>query len=95
MCVCALGHVRLFATPWAIAYQAPLSREFSKEEYWSRLPFPSPGDLPDPGIEPEYLEPLLWSVDSLPVCCPGNPGVKWRGINSEIGIDTYTKVKRK
>ena len=47
-----LSHVRLFATPWAIAYQAPPSMGFSRQEYWSGLPFPSPGDLPNPGIEP-------------------------------------------
>ena len=40
------------ATPWTVAYQAPLSVGFSRQEYWSRLPFPSPEDLPDPGIEP-------------------------------------------
>ena len=39
-------------TPWTVARQAPLSMEFSRQEYWSELPFPSPGDLPDPGIEP-------------------------------------------
>ena len=48
----SLSRIRLFATPWTIAYQAPLSMEFSREEYWSGLPFPSTGDLPDPGIEP-------------------------------------------
>ena len=42
--------VWLFATPWTVAYQAPLSMEFSRQEYWSGLPFPSPGDLPNPGI---------------------------------------------
>ena len=47
-----LSRVRLFATPWTVTYQAPLSMEFSRQEYWSGLPFPSPGDLPDPGIEP-------------------------------------------
>ena len=41
------------ATPWIVAYKAALSMEFSRKEYWSGLPFPSPGDLPDPGIEPE------------------------------------------
>ena len=45
------SHVRLFATPWAIAHQAPQSMGFSRHEYWSGLPFPSPGYLPDPGIE--------------------------------------------
>ena len=48
----SLTRVRLFATPWTVAYQAPLSMRFSRQEYWSGLPFPSPGDLPDPGIEP-------------------------------------------
>ena len=48
----SLSRVRLFATPWTVAYQASLSMGFSRQEYWSGLPFPSPGDLPDPGIEP-------------------------------------------
>ena len=47
-----LSRVRLLATPWTAAHQAPLSMGFSRQEYWSRLPFPSPGDLPDTGIEP-------------------------------------------
>ena len=42
-------------TPWAVAHKAPLSMEFSRQENWSGLPFPSPGDLPDPGIEPGFL----------------------------------------
>ena len=48
--------VRLFATPWTVARQAPLSMGFSRQEYWNRLPFPSPGDLPDTGIEPSTLK---------------------------------------
>ena len=47
-----LNRVQLFATSWTVAYQAPQSMEFSRQEYWSGLPFPSPGDLPNPGIEP-------------------------------------------
>ena len=47
-----LSHFQLCATPWTVAYQAPLSTGFSRQEYWSGLPLPSPGDLPDPGIEP-------------------------------------------
>ena len=47
----SLSRVRLFAIPWTVAYQAPQSMGFSRQEYWSGLPFPSPGDLPDPGIE--------------------------------------------
>ena len=48
----SLSRVRLFATPWTIAYQASPSMGFSRQEYWNGLPFPSPGDLPDPGIKP-------------------------------------------
>ena len=48
----SLSRVPLFVTPWTVAHQAPQSREFSRQEYWSGLTFPSPGDLPDPGIEP-------------------------------------------
>ena len=51
MKVKSLSRVRLFVTPWTVAHQAPLSMEFSREEYWSRLPFPSLGDLPNSGIE--------------------------------------------
>ena len=47
-----LSHVPLFVTPWTAARQAPLSTEFTKQEYWSGLPFTASGDLPDPGIEP-------------------------------------------
>ena len=47
-----LSRVRLFVTPWTVAYQAPLSMGFSRQEYWSGLPFPSPGDIPNSGIEP-------------------------------------------
>ena len=50
----SLSHVLLFATPWTIAYQFPPPIEFSRQEYWSGLPFPSPDDLPNPGIEPRY-----------------------------------------
>ena len=46
----ARSHVQLSATPWTVARQAPLSMKFSRQEYWSGLPFPSPGDLPNPGI---------------------------------------------
>ena len=49
------GHVQLFAIPWTVAFPAPLSLGFYRQEYWSVLPFPSPRHLPDPGIEPESL----------------------------------------
>ena len=64
-----LSRVRLFATPWTVAYQAP-SMGFSRQEYWSGLPFPSPGDLPNPEIEPG--SPALWA-DALPSEPPGKP----------------------
>ena len=51
----SLSRVRLFVTPWTVAYQVPPSMGFSRQEYWSGLPFPSPGDLPDPEIEPGLL----------------------------------------
>ena len=59
----SLSRVRLFATPWTVAYQDLPSMGFSRQEYWSGLPFPSPGDLPDPGIEPG--SPTL-QADALP-----------------------------
>ena len=52
MCAKLLNHVQLFATPWTVAHQAPLSMGFSRQEYWSGLPFPSSRELPDPGMEP-------------------------------------------
>ena len=50
--VCALSRVQLFVAPWAVAHQAPLSMEFSRQEYWSGLSLPTPGDLPDLGVKP-------------------------------------------
>ena len=62
--------VWLFGTPWTVAHQAPLSMGFSRQEYWSGLPFPSPGDLPHPGIEPR--SPTL-QADALTSEPPGKP----------------------
>ena len=59
----SLSRVRLCATPWTVAYQAPPSMGFSRQEYWSGLPFPSPRDLPNPGIKPG--SPAL-QTDALP-----------------------------
>ena len=64
----SLSRVRLFAIPWTVVYQASLSMGFSRQEYWSGLPFPSPGDLPDPGIKPR--SPALQG-DALPSEPPG------------------------
>ena len=66
----SLSRVRLFATPWTVAYQAPPSMGFSRQEYWSGLPFPSPGDLPDPGIESGSPTSRADALTSEP---PGKP----------------------
>ena len=63
----------LFSTLWTVAYQAPLSMGFSRQEYWSGLPCPPPGDLPDPGIEPTSPESPALQVESLPTEPPGKP----------------------
>ena len=64
----SLSSVRLFETPWTVAYQAPPSMEFSRQKYWSGLPFPSPRDLPNPGTEPR--SPAL-QADTSPSELPG------------------------
>ena len=66
----SLSHVQLFVTPGTVAYQAPPSMGFSMQEYWTGLPFPSPGYLPNPGIEPR--SPTL-QADALTSKPPGNP----------------------
>ena len=66
----SLSRVRIFATPWTVVYQASQPMGFSRQEYWSGLPFPSPADLPDPGIEPG--SPTL-EADALPSEPPGKP----------------------
>ena len=77
VCAKSLSHVRLFGTPWAVARQAPLSVGFSREEYWSGLPCPPPGDLPDPGIEPVCLN----------VSCIGRRGLRPPGKPEQLGVD--------
>ena len=67
MCVLSFSHVLLFETPWAIACQAPLSMGFSRQEYWSGLPFSPPGDLPDPRIQPTSPVSPALLTDSLPL----------------------------
>ena len=69
----SLSRVRLFATLWTVEHQAPPSMGFSKQEYWNGLPFPSLGDLPDPGIEPR--SPAL-QADALTSEPPGKPNIK-------------------
>ena len=76
----SLSRVQLFVTPWTVAYQAPPSMGFSRQQYWSGLPFPSPGDLPDPGIEPG--SPAL-QADALTYEPPESPQL----------VKEYTKQK--
>ena len=85
----SLSRVWLFATPWTVAYQASLSMGFSRQEYWSGLPFPSPGDLPDPGNEPGF--PAL-EADALTSEPPGKPNsVRETLIFSELLRKTSLK----
>ena len=84
MKVKSFSRVRLFVTPWTIAYQAPPSMGFSRQEYWSGLPFPSLGDLPDPGIEPG--SPAL-QADTL----PSEPILGSR-ISLEEGMTTHSSI---
>ena len=68
-----LIHVRLSVTPWAVAHQAPLSMEFSRQEYWSGLPFPTPGDLPHPGTESKSLASPALVGRFFTTAPPGKP----------------------
>ena len=76
MCVSVsrtLRHVLFFATPWMVARQAPLSMEFSRQEYWTLLPFTPPGDLPDPGIKPASSASPALQEHSLLLSHQGSP----------------------
>ena len=81
---------QLFVTPGTVAHQASLSMGFSRQEYWSGLPFPSPVDLPDPGIEPRSL---TLQADSLPAELLGKPRVYGRvNFNGELLRGFMTRV---
>ena len=97
----SLSRIRLFVTPWTVAYQAPLSMGFSRQEYWSGFPFPSPGDLPDPGIEPGF--PTLEADDltsesllkNLEIELPYDPEIPLLSIHTKetrIERDTCTPM---
>ena len=79
MCVCVcvracmLSYAQLFVTPWTVAHQASLSMEFSREEYWSGLPFPTPGIFLTQGLNPHLLCLLYSQAYSLPLAPPGKP----------------------
>ena len=84
MCAQSLSHVQLSVTQQTIACKAPLSMEFSRHEYWSRLPLPSPGDLPDPGIKPMSFESAAlvggffttWAIWEILITAFYFPGLK-------------------
>ena len=70
---CMLSHVQLFVNPWTTIHQAPLSMRFPRQEYWSGLPFPTPGDLSIPGIKPVTPESSLWVGGFFTTAPPGKP----------------------
>ena len=74
------------ATPWTVAHQAPLSMEFSRLEYWNGLPSPTPGNRPDPGIEPTSLESPALAGRFFTTVSPGNPREKQNSENLESNI---------
>ena len=74
-CIRVLSHVRLLATQWGVACQAPLSMEFSRQEYWSGLPFPTPRDLPNPGIEPASPSSPALAEGFFTTEPPGSPNI--------------------
>ena len=88
----ALSRVQLFVAPWTVVHQAPLSMGLSRQEYWSRLAFPTPGDLPDPGIKPHLLCLLRWPAGSSPLAPPWKP-LK-RGEKRVISIFPITYNRR-
>ena len=88
VCVCVLSPVRLFVAPWIVAPQAPLSVEFPRQESWSRLPFPSLGELLDPGMEP--VSPAL-AGKFFTIEPPGKPT---RAFPSSQLLLTFNKVRR-
>ena len=87
-----LSHVGLFATPWATVHQAPLSVGLSQQEYWSGLPFSTPRDLPNPGIEPTSLASPALAGGSLPPMPPGKPYHTYLHTYTYIYSVKYTYV---
>ena len=81
-----LSRVRIFVTPWTVAHQVSLSMGFPRQDYWSGLPFPPPGDLRDPGLEPKPPVPLALQADALPLKDLGRPifGILAHLIQSSI-----------
>ena len=93
MHACMLNHVWLFANPWTVACQAPLSKPFSRQEYWSGWWFPPPGDLANPRIKPCLLRLLHWQVDSLPPCHLGSPYHLYGEYRKMVQMNVLAKQK--
>ena len=84
-----LSHVRLFGTPWSVARQAPLSMGFSRQEYWSGLLFPAPGDLPHPGMEPSPLASTALATGLL------TTSTTWAALGKSSGVILKRDLKSK
>ena len=93
MCVYVLSCVQLFVTLWTLVYQAPLSMGLSRQEYWSGLPFPPPGDLPEQGSNPCLLCLLHWQAVSLPLYHLGGPeGWIDYSFSTETSMDSGRQI---
>ena len=106
MCVCVLSRfslIRLFATLWTVACQAPLSMGFSRQEYWSGMPFPPSGDLPNPEIEPESLRSLAlagrffttsatWEGHFWGYHCSKSSGIQALGSRSAVPTPAWVLI---
>ena len=98
----SLSRAQLFATPWTIAYQAPPSMGFSRQQYWSGLPFPSPGDLPDPGIEPGspgfQADTLTSEPPGKSLNCTTHSWIvallRWRGLSNSMSYAVQGHLSR-
>ena len=91
-CVCAQsrGHVQLFVAPGTVTRQVSLPMKFSRQEYCSRGPFPTPGALPDPGIETARLASPVLAGNSLPLVPPGKPNFGHYCFTKEISLNSYS-----
>ena len=89
-----LSHVQLFGIPRIVANKTPLSMEFAKQEYWSGLPFPTPEDLPNPGIEPVSLEPPALAGGFFTIVPSGKP-LRWYILINKCEVDKAFRQKKK
>ena len=89
--MCVLSCVQLFVTPWTVARQAPRSMGFSRQEYWSELPLPPPGDLPDAGTEPSSLASPALAGRFFQLSHPGSSDARRTGHKKEIDTIRWAK----